>query len=380
MSLSAKLFRYSDLSFANNYRTKYESSKIEGLGPSVGGYLVWRRTLILPCTALLCVAFVIQCVLVVGTYFQGYRGFIRNFVGEAIWANVFCPDETKPCKAADGFIGVYYVLMISDIILCLVAGAACVLLVISTRTWPNFRSSARYLRRAYGMLFTAPFVLLLVFAPAQFVNVGQTQQLLCAERAGDLVPPGAGINAASIKSICDKPIEQWDTELNSTLSSQGRLRDPKTGSCSYAQGELAKATTAFASSGKPCVDVPAATIAAAAKGMPLKDCSQISALGLCTFHDTNVRTGVLTACPLACGICSVKTECYDNDAKFIEMGSPNNVTSCASANALGWCTHPKAKVKQAVTEACPLTCGSCTGPCEDRDAAFDLQGNPQGLT
>ncbi len=51
MSLSSKIFcRYSDLDFANNYRTKYESTKIEGLGRTVGGYLVWRRTLILPCT------------------------------------------------------------------------------------------------------------------------------------------------------------------------------------------------------------------------------------------------------------------------------------------------------------------------------------------
>ena len=46
----AKLCRYGDLDFKNNYRTRYESQKIQGLGATAGGYLVWRRTLIMPCT------------------------------------------------------------------------------------------------------------------------------------------------------------------------------------------------------------------------------------------------------------------------------------------------------------------------------------------
>ena len=376
----AKLCRYGDLDFKNNYRTSYESQKIQGLGATVGGYLVWRRTLIMPCTVLLSMACVIQCVLTGATYFQGYRNFIKRFVGEAIWTNVFCPDDTKPCKAADGFIGVYYVLMVSDLILCLVAAIACMLLVRATRSWSHFNTTAKMLRRAYGALFGAPFILLLILAPAQFVNVGQTQQLLCAERAGDLLPPGIAVTKAQINELCAEDIDQWATSLNQTLAASGRLRDPKSGSCSFVQAETKKASAAFAASGAACEDVPAATFTAASATLPVKDCAQAASLGLCTFSDPKVSSTIQSSCPLACGLCSVTAECYDNDAKFAEFGNPNGVTTCAAALAAGWCTHSKASVRTTVRRTCPVSCNECSAECVDRDEAFDLQGNPGGLT
>ena len=379
MGFCSLFCRAFDYNFAELHRTKYEAKKTEGLGEHIAGYLIWRRTLIQPCTVLLCLAWTIQCFFLFSTYSPGPRPFIKNFVGEALWTNVFCPDPTHGCKAADGLSGVFYVLLITDAILTAVAFVSCVLLVIACRSWSDYLASSRHLRRAYGALFTAPFILLLVLAPAQFIRVDDTQSALCKERLVAFLPHfELGPGAQQVADICDQPIDEWGSELNATLSEMGRLRDVSTGTCRSAQAKIAEARADFDASGLPCIEAGASAL----ESFPaIRDCAQANTYGLCTIDRQEMMDIVQAACPVTCGICnSLGSACENHDGKFGKWGNPNGVQTCEQAVAAGLCDASNANVKTSIRNACPLGCGLCDTECEDEDEAFDLNDNPMGLS
>ena len=153
------LSRAFDYRFAELHQTENEQTALEGLGKNISGYLVWRRTLLFPTTGLMCFSWLLQVAMLYYTYSPGSKSFIEDFVGPTAWNNIFCP--TKPCNGADGLVKIYYVLLLTDILLLLVALASCVLLVLASRSWASYGDSAKPLRRAYTALFAAPFLLLL---------------------------------------------------------------------------------------------------------------------------------------------------------------------------------------------------------------------------
>lgn len=373
-SIGALAYRALDHRYAKIPRTAAETAATAQLTRHVGGYLVWRRTILLPCTCLLVLACVAELMRLGIEYSSGQTGWVEQLVGPTIWKGVFCPKE--PCAAADGMSGVFYAVMISDILLFMIAVSASFLCVQASRHWAVYRQSSRDLRRAYAMIFFAPFLLSLLLAPAQFVDVQRTQQVLCEERLRELIPQGAA--RAQAQAVCQEPIDQWATSLNQTLYDLGQLRDPETGTCARSQALLDTASAQFAAQGGLCENDEAA-LQRQAQGTAIRSCEQAASLGFCTTAISEARVSMLASCPLACDICVPYPACEDHDSHFAEIGNPNGLTSCAVAAGRGLCNATSARIRKEIRGTCPLACGICQKQCLDVDAIFDLRDNPLGI-
>ena len=366
--------RYGNFDFASVPRTKTEEKAIGHLGTSTGGFLVWRKTLLVPSTVCLIIATILQIILTIVTYSRGQTSFFISLLGQALWDQVFCPPVTRGrCATVPGLEGVFWVILITDILLGVISLVACILLVRACYRWADYVVSYKTLRTAFGAMFLAPFALLLLLPPAAFINPAATQTHLCQVQLQQYFPDQAS-GLTLTEDVCAQPIEDWATALNATLSEQGRLRDPYTGTCPHAQAVLAEATIAFLASGASC-DNDNAAIAGA--GTQLRSCTQAVAFGLCTAETASWREGVLTACPLACGLCTPPppaATCQDRDRAFAAVAVADAPASCADAVNRGLCTATSAEVRDFVRDTCPLGCGLCQGECADNDVAFTLAG------
>lgn len=369
-------FRYSNYEFESYPRTKKEKDAVGHLSPAVGGFLIWRKVLLIPCTVLLCLATILQAVLTALTYSSGGQtGFFVQMLGPEIWDNVFCPESApRPCHIP-GIAGVYYAVLITDVILVVISIVACVLLVIACLRWTDYPASLRALRSAYGAIFLAPFALLLLLPPAAFVDAAATQAALCATQLEQYMPDSSS-GLTLTQDVCAQPIDQWQESLNASLTEAGRIRDRNTGTCPYAEAVLAQAAAAFLLSGAPCTDD---NNAIADAGTQIRSCSQAKALGLCTSDVASWREQVQLACPAECGLCTVPPPaivCEDHDNRFARLGYASAPASCADAVSLGQCNSPTEQVREFVREACPSGCGLCQEECVDNNVQIQLLQEP----
>ena len=369
------LARAFDYRFDEVQLTASELKAVADLPKTVGGYLAWRRTLVAPCALLLCVATLIQIVLMFYTYKDGPTQFVRDLVGPTVWERVFCP--VAPCNAAEGLEGVYYISLLTDVALAGVAVASCVLLIQSAGAWAAYGKSSKKLRWSYGAIFVAPFVLLLMLPPAQFINLGMTQQRLCEERIRELVPD-TGATRSIQSTVCPQPIDEWASTLEASLIETGRLLNRSTGTCDLSERTLELAANAFERSGLPCEDDPI-EFKRVAPG--LGGCEAARLLHLCAAVDRSVNAAVISNCPLTCKICEPPPPCVDDDEQVKLAGRSSRlgvVETCAQVNASGWCNAQNADFRTAVRTICPKSCDACN-TCSDNDRAIKLAGDLDGV-
>lgn len=379
--------RYADYNFEQVLLTSSEKAAVSEHGKAVQGFLAWRRTLLLPCACLLSVATLMQMVLTAMSYSGGASRYFLEMVGLTLWKEVFCP--IYPSKGwivecqIDGLASVYYVNMITDVLLMLISFAACVLMFLAACRWSNYRKSSATLRTAFGSIFLAPFALLLLFPPAAFIDAPAVQTFLCKMQLDKSFPDSeSGLTLK--EDVCARPIDEWSDALNQTLTEQGRIRDRRTGTCPHAEQLIADAAVRFVASGDPCEDDNKA-IAEGSKGAGagvITSCAMARTAGLCTAENPQWRVAVQRACPIECGLCvpappppGPAATCEDHDARFARYANVANAPdSCAAAVAKSLCTNGNAEIKAFVTKACPLSCGECEAACEDNDVAFTLAG------
>jgi hypothetical protein len=386
--------RMSDYRFADAHKTAYEKEKTKHLGNTVSGFLIWRRTLLLPMTVLMCLTLIMRAVSLFVTYFsENQVQFMRNFFGEVIWSQVYCTNTPGPCdpNVMRSLRSIFYVLMATDTLLWVSSLVACVLLVLSSRRWAKYSSSSKYMRRAYGFLFLAPFALVLLLPPAQFLEVDLIQTALCQERVQQLTGFAAsntdaaavsGAASSALREVCEQPIEEWRSTVNETIVNEGRLTDRRTGSCAFADDQIETLREEFEGA---CVDLD--NEIRSATGNTVGSCRHAARLGACVHPEADIKAGVQAACPMACGLCesSVGSNgCFDNNGIFATWeaaGLPNpwNITDCPGARVEGLCTHLNQEIRQAIRKECPLSCDVCEAaapPCEDNNVAFALSEHP----
>ena len=365
-------YRALDYNFLSTYRTAFESGKLGHLSNKyAGGFMVWRRTLLMPVAVMYCISVLIDIYVVVNTYRVQPAVFVRDFVGEMLWNTVFCPH--KPCKAVRGLEPIHTVLLCTDATLAAVGLFAAYKMAQGARHWATYRLSSRHLRVAFAALFVAPFALFLALPPAQFIQVDFVQSTLCEEKMKSLakgLPPQA--LPPVLWEFCREDISAWEAAFNQSLVDQGRLRNPRTGTCPAAVTVTLAGRAAFAASGKACIDNDAAFA-----NLALESCAQAAELGLCTSVNTQWRAAITGACPASCQLCFA-VQCEDQNSAFDEAATAGltALTSCADALAAGACTSSNARVRAAIRDVCPVTCGVavCGGAaaCLDRDFKIAL--------
>ena len=379
--------------FAELELTQYERGCLAQYEPPVQGYLAWRRTLLFPMTVLISLASLLELVLLIVRHRRGTDQNIEQLVGEQIWTNVFCPSE--PCDGAgDSLIGVYHAILATDVLLLLVSLLSSVLLIFASRSWAAYMPSSRSLRSAYGAVFIAPFVLLLLLPPANFIDVAQAQEDLCNVSMRELVPRQSWSTVLQ-RTVCAAPVSNWEETMEATLVDSGRLVNSSTGSCRDADQRVAFAAKAFA--GDPdaeCRDDSQAlrqslTSGSGAPkfGLFFASCEQAVTMHACAATTQAVANRVLQNCPVSCGICEVPAACVDDDAAFAAVAVANGLVAqgaptCAEGaalTALDLCNSNNLAQRAAMRGTCPLSCGACSAPCIDNEVAFGLQSAPSGL-
>lgn len=322
-SLVCRAFSYR---FAELKPTKSELLATSGVGKTAAGYLVWRRTLLVPCTFGFSLATVLRACSVVFNHYDGPQPFLRTFFGAGLFDRVLCQNCKVPCacKAVDSLMGIFVGSIVLQVLLALTAAWACTQLALASWRWSEYAQSCRSLRRAHGALFLAPFVLLLLMPLAQFVQIRQLQTLLCREHLGRVAQTGgvetlAGFDiAATIEDVCAKPSEKWQAGFETALAESGLLFDESSGTCEYAEaaaqaagdasGECVDDESLFRTlkmrSGVPAdappVDCAAAAMAATPAGAGDDE--------VCTMGGARVLSGLFAACPASCGTCDVGVE------------------------------------------------------------------------
>ena len=234
-------YRALDYNFLSTHRTAFESGKLGHLSNKyAGGFMVWRRTLLMPVAVMYCISVLIDIYVVVNTYRVQPAVFVRDFVGEMLWNTVFCPH--KPCKAVRGLEPIHTVLLCTDATLAAVGLFAAYKMAQGARHWATYRLSSRHLRVAFAALFVAPFALFLALPPAQFIQVDFVQSTLCEEKMKSLakgLPPQA--LPPVLWEFCREDISAWEAAFNQSLVDQGRLRNPRTGTCPAAVTDARRA-------------------------------------------------------------------------------------------------------------------------------------------
>lgn len=382
--------RYAEYQFDSTPLTKKEQKAVSHLSKAVQGFLVWRRTLLVPCAVLLLVATAAQAVLIGLSYAGGFDKYLEELVGTTLWNEAFCPkphfviSNKRKCTADFGFMeSVYYVVLGTDVVLILINLVGCALMLLAAARWADYRLSSRTLRTGFGASFIAPFTLLLLLPPAAFINGPAAQTALCEAALTKFVAASSPDLAATLNSeVCAKPIAQWSDAINKTLVEAGRVRNRTTGTCPYAEAVIMQGAIDFLASGETCEDDNREMQNQAAKAkVEVPSCGVANRLGLCTVETTETRDGIWQMCPLACGLCTVPppppptpARCEDHDGRWATVVTPGAPTSCAQAATLNLCTSNKASIRSFVREACPLSCGECEAECEDNDAAFEIAG------
>ena len=135
------------------------------------------------------------------------------------------------------FEGYYSVHAAVQVIYALSLLLSLCLMVAARARWSSFASSKRWLRLAYMLSFSMPYLLLLVAPYKQGIDGEGAELQLCQDmlsRANESFTSGR-FSCPLDREMCSQPADRWSPMLRSTLDECGVLRDPQTGSCPFAE-------------------------------------------------------------------------------------------------------------------------------------------------
>ena len=315
--------------------------------PYVRGYIVWRKTILRPMTVMLSIGCFIELILLITTYNVSVATFAEQYVGSTKWRSTFCPGGS--CVVGnEGLEGVYYALMMADVLLFFASVASCVMLSRACWHWAVYGPSSRHLRSAYSMIFFAPFVLLLLLPPANFVDIAAVQASLCKARLTSLVPDAllearAGLAAPGhtniSEAVCSESIDGWSEALGEVLRARALLVNVSTDTCGRALARRASYVHAGECEDSDDDDVRVST-ASFASGS-LADCATVRDRYFCT--PTHVQSELVAHCPVTCGMCEPPPECIDDDAALADIElqtlTAASITTCGQERAKTRAVH-----------------------------------------
>lgn len=316
--------------------TPREQAATSGQSHTMSGFLAWRRTLLQPCTGGFLLATALRISLVPLHHYEGSQEWLRSFFGESIFDKLLCadcaaaePEEQCTCESVQYLEGIFVGSIVSDALLALTCVLASAQLMLASRDWSDYGQSCRRLRHAYGALFLAPFIVLLLLPLGQFLTFRDLQTALCRQHMLSLATR-AGVNegdarhenvVATIDDTCSQPIDDWASSFEAELRGAGLLYDEETGTCAYEEEERANASPVSdaADAAAECADDdelfaamkeqagidsdsgPADCAAAAVAASP----DGASEDERCTQGTSRVLAGLFAACPVSCGTCNV---------------------------------------------------------------------------